>query len=68
MKADVVCLSETIFLLVAFVYKSLFSVEGLRMLSLLNLEGCPVTAACLDSLSGWHCPHVLGYFWSHSYL
>lgn len=27
-------------------------VTGLHKLSLLNMEGCPVTAACLDTLSG----------------
>lgn len=28
------------------------NVTGLQRLVLLNLEGCPVTAACLEHLSG----------------
>ena len=29
------------------------SLAGLHKLALLNMEGCPVTAACLESLSGY---------------
>lgn len=38
-----------------------FCVAGLHKLSLLNLEGCPVTAACLESLSGFYSVQVLGF-------
>lgn len=43
---------------------------GLHNLSLLNLEGCPVTAACLDSLAGLYTEvirlflAILIFFWS----
>ncbi|GMP32716.1 hypothetical protein CsSME_00006352 [Camellia sinensis var. sinensis] len=39
---------------------SLFSPQGgLHELSLLNMEGCPVTTACLDSLAGSLLPFLL---------
>jgi hypothetical protein len=36
-------------------------VAGLHKLSLLNLEGCPVTVASLASLSGFYSVQVLGF-------
>lgn len=52
------CIS--IFFYYLFLRIFFLNLEGLHKLSLLNLEGCPVTAACLDSLSGFYSVQVLG--------
>lgn len=61
LKADEVWMSKTIlgYWLLSCIDQFFFwCIAGLHNLSLLNLEGCPVTAACLDSLSGGSSPYA----------